>query len=239
MIEPTQNYRRDEIYRARLDAVEDFVFDNKVTEVFPDMIRRSVPGYETIVEMIGVIVGQHLHAEDRIFDLGCSRGAITGSILNVVGDLPCRIHAVDSSESMINQAVADVQDTRVEFQCEDIRKTDVEDAQAVILNLVLQFVPPEHRTALIRRIFEGTNEGGLLVLTEKIQSTRNFEELHLRFKRSSGYSELEIEQKRTALEAVMKLESLSQHFSRLRAVGYRRISTWFRCLNWVSVLAYK
>ena len=239
MIAPVEDSQRDEIYKTHRDAIEDFAFDSKVTRVFPDMIRRSVPGYTTIVELIGVIVSQSIEPEALVYDLGCSRGAVTRATLSAVDTLPCTIHAIDASLPMIEQASADITDTRVKFRCEDIRETEIHDASAVVLNLVLQFVPPNQRMALLRRIFDGTQSGGLLVLTEKIKSTKHFEELHLKFKRVSGYSELEIQQKRAALEAVMQLHDLNHHRQRLRRIGYRRVSTWFRCLNWVSILAYK
>ena len=239
MVTRFEDSKRDEIYKNPQQVIDDFEFDANVTRVFPDMIRRSVPGYETIVDLIGVLVAQNSYPEATIYDLGCSRGAVTQSILRNVEDLPCVIHAVDSSTSMIESAQGDAYDSRVAFRCQDIRDTEIHNAAAVILNLVLQFVPPEHRTDLLIKIFNGTRPDGILVLTEKIKSSKRVEQLHLQYKRSRGYSHLEIQQKRAALEAVMQIDSLNRHIQRLRAVGYRRIWTWFRCLNWASVIAYK
>lgn len=48
----------DRIYASPQAQIADFVFNEDVVRVFPDMIKRSVPGYPTIVENIGVIAAQ-------------------------------------------------------------------------------------------------------------------------------------------------------------------------------------
>ena len=42
----------DRIYATPQARVADFVFNEDVVRVFPDMIKRSVPGYPAIVENI-------------------------------------------------------------------------------------------------------------------------------------------------------------------------------------------
>jgi tRNA (cmo5U34)-methyltransferase len=63
--------------------------------------------------------------------------------------------------------------------------------------------------------------------------------LHLAFKRANGYSELEISQKRQALENVMIPDTIATHEKRLRTAGFARSELWFRCLNWASFIAYR
>ncbi|MEM0927011.1 MAG: carboxy-S-adenosyl-L-methionine synthase CmoA, partial [Planctomycetota bacterium] len=60
---------------------------------------------------------------------------------------------------------------------------------------------------------------------------------HLDFKRSCGYSEMEISQKRTALENTLIPESLAAHCDRLRRVGFETVVPWFQCFNFASILA--
>ena len=86
--------------------------------------------------------------------------------------------------------------------------------------------------------------GGILVLSEKIRFANEAEnalqtELHHAFKRNNGYSELEISQKRTALENVLIPETLADHEARLKKAGYRHIHVWFRCFNFISLLAVR
>ena len=91
----------------------------------------------------------------------------------------------------------------------------------VVMNFTLQFIPPDDREALLKRIYDGLNPGGMLVLSEKIRHpTLNGNELlidlHHQFKRDNGYSELEVSQKRAALEKVMLTDTFSEHESRLK-----------------------
>jgi tRNA (cmo5U34)-methyltransferase len=85
--------------------------------------------------------------------------------------------------------------------------------------------------------------GGVLILSEKLafeaQQQELFTGLHHAFKQANGYSELEISQKRAALEDVLLAESLQQHRRRLLGVGFDAVYCWFQCLNFASLLAFK
>ncbi len=59
------------------------------------------------------------------------------------------------------------------------------------------------------------------------------------FKRANGYSELEISQKRTALENVLVPDTLEAHHARLARAGFPRSLTWFQYLNFASLIAFK
>ena len=230
--------RRDQLFDMRRDVV-DFVFDETVAAVFPDMIRRSVPGYETVVAVTGLIAARHLTENGRCYDLGCSLGASTHSVLRAMGEVPCEIVAVDEAEAMIERArVLGAGETRVRWTRADVREVEVDHAQVVILNYVLQFLPPEDRLPLLGRIRAGLADNGVLIVSEKLTATRTFEDLHLDFKRANGYSELEISQKRAALENVMRIDAEGDHLARFREAGFATAQVWFRCLNWASFVAW-
>lgn len=235
----------DRIYRRRLAQVAPFEFDDRVAAVFPDMLRRSVPGYATILGMIGVLAAQQRDVGGRFYDLGCSLGAATEAMRAALAGSPAVLVAVDNAEAMIRRAREHFEarpGPPVELRCEDLRDTVVEDAAMVVLNLTLQFVPPEQRLALLSGIRRGLKPRGVLVLSEKIAAEDPDEqclmdELHRAFKRANGYSELEISQKRSALEKVLIPETLADHRARLLAAGFGRVDLWYRCLNFVSLLA--
>lgn len=258
---------QDRIYREPQPQLVDFAFDEAVAAAFPDMIRRSVPAYETVVPLTGLLAARHLAGMARggtgpdasaeliaprnrpaaepplAFDLGCSLGATTLALLRHLGDLPCRIIAVDDSSPMLARAAELVTDQRVEFRLQDFRETDARGAQAVLMNYALQFIPPAERLNLLARLRRQMAPGGLLALSEKIAFERPedqsfFDAAHLAFKRANGYSALEIAQKRTALEKVMIVDSEKTHLERLREAGFAQAKIWFRCLNWASFLAW-
>lgn len=236
---------QDDIYAAPRDAIADFAFDDRVAAVFPDMIRRSVPGYAAIIGMIGLIAEQHAQPASRLYDLGCSLGAASLAMRTRVSAPGCTLVAVDNAPAMVDRAreALDAQPGMpVELYCADIRDVDVSDASVVVLNFTLQFLPTADRLALLRDVRSGMRPGVVLVLSEKIAGAddaqdRELTELHHAFKRANGYSELEISQKRSALENVLIPETLVTHQQRLTKAGFRRADLWFQCFNFVSLVA--
>ena len=203
------------------------------------MIRRSIPGYQTVVDVTGLIAAKRLQPSTMCYDLGCSRGATTASILKAIGDRECKIVAIDSSAPLITAATANLVDPRVSFQHADIRDIEYVDAAFVAANFTLQFLPPEDRLAFLRDVRNGLRPDGIFLASEKIDDDREFAELHVDFKRENGYSELEISQKRSAIENVMKIDSEQTHLTRLQTVGFSSASIWYQCFNFASFIAIK
>lgn len=239
---------RDEIFSLPLDRVGDFEFDEQVVEVFPDMIARSVPGYASILAMTAELAARFAQPNTRVYDLGCSLGAATRLMRKRIPS-SCTIHAIDSSPAMITQlrkTLASEADEGcfVDVGEADIREVLVSDASFAVLNFTLQFVPAAEREPLLEKIFLGLRGGGALVLSEKVHFTAPgkqalLTELHHSFKRAHGYSELEIAQKRTALENTLFTETLESHIERLERVGFTDVALWFQCFNFASILAVK
>ncbi|WP_133470487.1 carboxy-S-adenosyl-L-methionine synthase CmoA [Paraglaciecola marina] len=238
---------KDAIY-SQPQQVAAFRFDQSVAEVFPDMIQRSVPGYNTIVDTIGQISAQYAQADSSIYDLGCSLGAASLSASKYIQGENCKIIAVDNSEAMAKRCELHVKafksKTPITIVCDDIQNIEVNNASVVIMNFTLQFIVPEQRDDIIKNIFQGLKPGGILILSEKLSHTSQsgnelLIELHHEFKRRNGYSELEISQKRTALEDVMRIESFEQHKTRLKNAGFNDVIRWFTCFNFSSMVAVK
>ena len=237
---PVEGGRPDNIYKEKLAKIADFEFDEQVTAVFDDMVRRSVPGYELVVDLIGVIgafVEKELNRPILVYDLGCSKGAVSKSLLHNLTAPSSAIVAVDNSADMVEAASATIKDQRVVFQHADIRDIHVKDADIVVMNLVLQFLEPDQRLRVLSGIRQGLRKDGLLILTEKVQTTTQDVLIHEQFKQSKGYSKLEIQQKREALERVMQIDTLDTHQKRLTAAGFKQINVWFKLLNWISLIA--
>ncbi len=230
----------DQLYAEKQASIQDFTFNEEVTRVFNDMVRRSVPGYDVVVELIGVLAAVHsrtVRRPLRCIDLGCSRGAVTNSLLGQLTDPTTQIVAIDTSEAMIRTARAEITDERATFLLQDIRTSNFDDVDIAVMNLVLQFIEPDERLSMLTKIRRGLRPDGLLILTEKVQSDDEFVDYHHSFKRAKGYTDLEITQKRDALEKVMVIDSIETHQNRLSEAGFSRITVWFQLLNWVSLIA--
>lgn len=237
---------RDALFSTEADLVEAFRFDESVASVFGDMIQRSVPGYGTILSMIGLVAARQMGRGSVAWDLGCSLGGSTLAMASALPHDDFTIHAVDNSPAMIERASTNLAPLgeRVELHLGDIRDVEVEGADLIVLHLTLQFVDPGDRLALLQRLHAGLKPGGLLILSEKLRFDdpdrhERMTDLYYDFKRANGYSELEIAQKRNALEEVMICNTAEEHVERLRAAGFARVEEWFRAVTFASFLAFK
>lgn len=238
----------DTLFSDPLRAPGPFRFDADVVRVFPDMIRRSVPGYETVVAMTGLLAGRFVAAGSTAYDLGCSLGASTLAMRRHIQTPDARIVAVDNSPAMIEHGTRLLGQAGagcpVELREDDIRDTAISDASMVVLNYTLQFVTVAERLRLLSRIAQALRPGGILVLSEKVilpdaaLDALNVE-LHHDFKRAHGYSDLEIAAKRDSLDNVLRPETLADHRARLREAGFRSSDVWFQCFNFASLIALK
>ena len=225
----------------------DFVFDERVVRVFPDMIRRSVPGYALALQMIGLLAHRYVQADSQVYDLGCSLGAATLAMRQAVSAPGVRFIGVDNSQVMVERCRERMKATTgspVDIVLGDICTTAVSNASMTVLNYTLQFVDQQQRLALLQRVAQGTRPGGILVLSEKICFEDAMEQelqttLHQDFKRAQGYSEMEIARKRNALEKVLLPDSDARHRQRLQKAGWHRAVCFSRSLNFVSYLAFR
>ena len=255
--------RRDDLYRRHETLPGSFRFDERVVEVFPDMIDRSVPGYALIVPMIGQLARRYVQSHSTVHDLGCSLGAVTLAIRAALLDREdleaVRLVATDNAEAMIGrleELLAEAGIPRrtpgsetaasarlpVQLNRADIREVAIEDASLVALNFTLQFLDPDDRDILLQRIHRGLKPGGVLILSEKVrfedeETARRQTEWHHDYKRLQGYSELEIARKRTALERVLLSETEAGHVERLERCGFSRVTRWFQCFGFHAWLA--
>jgi len=239
---------QDNIFASPLSEIVDFVFDENVVDVFPDMINRSVPGYSTIINLLGIIAQQYAKPNTRLYDLGCSLGAASLSMRHRLTVDDCEIISIDNAQAMIERLDKIVQrdnsKTPVQTVCADIQDVDISNASVVVMNFTLQFIPLPERKEIMAKIYNGLNEGGCLILSEKLAFPDTDENesqinLHHAFKKSNGYSELEIAQKRSALENVLIPETQETHLQRLKETGFSQVFPWFQCFNFASFIAIK
>jgi len=239
---------RDKVFATPREQIEKFKFDDRVASVFGDMINRSVPGYGMMLDMIGVITRETVKPDTRCYDLGCSLGAATLSMRHNLPDDSCRIIGIDNSEAMVSrcQSIIDQDDASapVDIRCEDILDCEIKNASLVVMNLTLQFIEPAQREPLLEKIYNGLNPGGILVLSEKTNLPNEHEQntltdLYYGFKRLQGYSDMEIAQKRDALDNVLIPDTLGTHRTRLHQAGFSHVTPWFQCFNFMSILAHK
>ena len=238
----------DKLFAKSRATTSGFRFDEQVVRVFPDMIARSVPGYELVVPMIGLLARRYAQADSRIYDLGCSLGAASLAMSMALRTDGVEITAVDNSEAMVSRCRENVADSGgsvpIKVQLENMLDTRIENASVVVLNFTLQFLDREQRQTLINRISAGMRKDAVLLISEKIcfvdqREQSDQTEWHHDFKRTQGYSDLEIAQKRNALEDVLRPDTEEAHFERFKQAGLSNPRRWFQCFSFVSYIAFK
>lgn len=239
---------KDRMYVEKQDEVHDFVFNEEVAEVFADMIARSVPGYEVQSQILQAVARKYVAEGTHVYDLGCSLGTASLSVAKAVHTRKIKTFAVDNSQAMIQRLAERLEKQESDFGiqpvCCDVAEISIQNASLVILNYTLQFIDPSRRDALIEKIYSGLREGAVLLLTEKTKCEHKNEEslmqdLHERYKHAHGYSDLEISQKREALENVMVRDTHARQRARLRQAGFSRIYVLMKFLNFITYIALK
>lgn len=238
----------DRIYASENADDGSFEFNEAVAAVFPDMLKRSIPGYAATIAAIGAIARQFVSNESRCYDLGCSLGAATLAMRQNISGRDSRILSIDNSSAMIKRCRKTVEDddssVPVDVIAGDVRELKIENASMVVMNYTLQFLPIADRDPMIAKIFAGMNKGGVFVLSEKVTDEDPVVEkmlvnLHHEQKRRNAYSDSEISRKRAAIENVLIPENLATHKSRILKAGFGHVGIWLRFFNFVSMVAIK
>ena len=226
----------------------DFAFGEKVAAVFDDMVDRSVPFYSEIQRMISEMASDIAVDGTNVYDLGCATGTTLLGIHPVVPK-GVRFVGVDNSEEMLKRCKKKLTALAAERECDlvcaDLNQgVRIENASMVLMVLTLQFVRPLYRDTLVKSILEGMNENGALILVEKVLGEDSlFNRLFIRYyyemKKRHGYSELEIAQKREALENVLVPYKLMENREMLLRAGFRYCDVFFKWYNFCGMIALK
>jgi tRNA (cmo5U34)-methyltransferase len=238
----------DRLFADPRPRVDDFQFNASTAAVFDDMVSRSVPFYGEIQRIVGELAGDFGVAGSNLYDLGCSTGT-TLEALDPVVDPDVHFIGIDNSDDMLDQArskLAGMEGRRkLDLVNGDLnRGVDVDNASVVTMVLTLQFVRPLNRERLIRRVFAGLRKDGALILTEKITSphtmlNRLFIKNYYDYKKRMGYSQVEIAQKREALENILIPYRYEENEALLKEVGFTQVDEVFRWYNFCCMVAVK
>jgi tRNA (cmo5U34)-methyltransferase len=238
----------DRIFAEPKARPSDFRFGEETVTVFDDMVGRSVPFYQEIQRMTAEIAADFAVDGTNLYDLGCSTGT-TLLALDPVVSPGVRFVGVDNSAEMLEKARHKMAEWGLsrphELIHSDLHEGPmIENASVVIMTLTLQFIRPLYRTQLIERVVHGLKDQGCLILVEKLVVAdsllnRLFIKYYYDMKRRNGYSDLEISQKREALENVLVPYRLEENRDLLLAAGFKQFDEFFRWYNFCGMLAVK
>ena len=227
---------------------EDFTFNDRVAEVFDDMLSRSIPSYRTVIEGTAQLLAARLPDGATICDLGCSTGTTLLELARLTPGRQFRFIGLDNAPAMLDKARRKTamfgKTNQVSFRETDITTGPLPPASAFVCNYTLQFLRPMARQAFVERLLAALPAGGMLILSEKTIShagrlNRDFIDIYHAFKRGQGYSELEIAAKREALENVLVPFSAQDNIAMLRQAGFTEVEIFFKWFNFLSLVALK
>ena len=239
--------RKDEIFREQ-ERHGKFQFNRKVAEVFDDMLKRSVPCYFQVIEMTTRILEEFLISGDKVYDLGSSTGTTLMELARRLEHLKLKFTGFDNSAAMVEKATLKAEiyskKERLKFEKKDITDLNLNQGGAVILNYTMQFIRPEIREDFLKKIYGFLRPGGVLVMSEKVVVkdpvlNNEFVEFYHDFKRSMGYSEIEISNKREALENVLIPLTAEENLALMKRAGFNTAYPFFQWFNFISFVGIK
>jgi tRNA (cmo5U34)-methyltransferase len=225
---------------------EQFSFSAEVAMVFDDMLNRSVPYYQDVLKLVVDISQEFLKENSLIFDIGCSTGS-TMIELSKKTNHKIECCGIDTSMYMIEKARSKAQAFGIEnmrFLCQDVFEVDMKGADLIISNYTLQFIRPLLREKLIKKIYNSLNDGQIFIFSEKVISENKllnkiYIDKYYEFKKTQGYSEYEISQKREALENVLVPYSVEENLKMIKDSGFKSCDIIFKWYNFATFIAIK
>lgn len=239
---------KDEVFKEHYSKPSDFKFTSKVAGVFDDMVNRSVPFYEEIQRMVAELAANHARENTHVYDLGCSTGTSL-VLMDKAVTTSVKFIGIDDSLAMLDKCRIKLDDAgfehRYDLEVADLNaRVNINNASVVVLCLTLQFVRPINRERLIQQIYEGLEKDGVVIIVEKILAedsrfNREFINYYYAMKRRHHYSEMEIAQKREALENVLIPYKVSENIALFRDAGFGHCELFFKWYNFAGIIAKK
>jgi len=238
----------DKVFNEEIKKASDFKFGATVANVFDDMVNRSVPYYGEMQRMTAELAADHAKEGSYVYDLGCSTGT-TMIGMNTLVPESIEFIGVDDSDEMLQKCDMKLKEagfTRpYQLINADLNQgVEIKNASVVVLCLALELIRPVYRERLVKTIYDGLNKDGVLILIEKILAeessfNRDFIKYYYDMKRRHSYSEMEISQKREALENVLIPYKLSEDNLLLRESGFAHVEVFFKWYNFAGLIAVK
>ena len=222
-----------------------FEFDEEVASVFDDMLNRSVPYYKEMQRLTINFALKFLDDNHKVYDLGCST-ASTLIELSKNCDKDLQLIGIDNSKAMLDRAANKAKAFGVDLKLiqSDIFDVNIDNANLVISNYTLQFIRPLQREKLIKKIYDSLEDGAIFIFSEKVISDNNILnkqciDEYYEFKKTQGYSEFEISQKREALENVLIPYTEDENRKMIKDAGFKHCETVFKWVNFATFIAIK
>jgi tRNA (cmo5U34)-methyltransferase len=144
----------------------EWTFKNKdIAAAFDLHVREQLPWYDLATRLVEHIVRNYTPKNGLIYDIGASTGNIGNAISEIIKERNAALISIEESTEMceLNKSTDEVININaLEYE---FKKHDVS-----ILFLVLMFIPTSKRKKFILKLVEKLNDGGVLIIFDKISS---------------------------------------------------------------------
>ena len=234
---------KDKVFEKPI--VKKFEFDEAVASVFDDMLVRSVPFYDVVSRLVIYLILTEEAEGKKVLDLGSSTAKF---LLDLHSKMSVKMHlkGLDNSQAMIDRAEQKCKalgaDITLEFA--DMLSYEYRDEDVIVANYTLQFIRPMQRVELIKKLYNGLNDEGVFIFSEKVvfedkKLDKELIDIYYAYKKEQGYSAYEIAQKREALENVLIPFTIKENIQMCKEAGFRDVTTVFQWANFVTFIVRK
>lgn len=234
---------KDKIFTEKIE--KKFEFDEAVASVFDDMLSRSVPFYDEVRKLVISLILAEQKEDMKVLDLGSSTAKFLLD-LHSKASVPLRLKGLDNSQAMLDRAEQKCQafGANIELKLADMLTYNYSEEDVIVANYTLQFIRPMQRIELIKKLYQGLNDEGIFIFSEKVVFEdkvldKEMIDIYYDYKKEQGYSEYEIAQKREALENVLIPFTIKENIQMCKDAGFTQIETIFQWANFVTFVVKK
>jgi len=235
--------QKDKVFTEKIS--KKFEFDEAVASVFDDMLSRSVPFYDEVRKLIISLILAEQKEGMKVLDLGSSTAKFLLDLHSKM-DVKMQLKGLDNSQAMLDRAEQKCQafGANIELELADMLSYDYKDENVIVANYTLQFIRPMQRLELMKKIYDGLNDEGMFIFSEKVVFEdkvldKQMIDIYYDYKKEQGYSEYEIAQKREALENVLIPFTIKENIQMCKDAGFKNIETVFQWANFVTFIVKK
>lgn len=234
---------KDKVFTEKIS--KKFEFDEAVASVFDDMLSRSVPFYDEVRKLVILLILAEQEEGKKVLDLGSSTAKFLLDLHSKM-DVKMQLKGLDNSQAMLDRAEQKCQafGANIELELADMLEYDYKDEDVIVANYTLQFIRPMQRLELMKKLYDGLNDDGIFVFSEKVvfedkKLDKELIDIYYDYKKEQGYSEYEIAQKREALENVLIPFTIKENIQMCKDAGFKNIETIFQWANFVTFVVKK
>jgi len=234
---------KDKVFTEKIDKM--FEFDEAVASVFDDMLSRSVPFYDEVRRLVISLILAEQADGKKVLDLGSSTAKFLLDLHSKM-DTKMQLKGLDNSQAMLDRAEQKCHafGANIALEFADMLTYDYEHEDVVVANYTLQFIRPIQRLELVKKIYDGMNDDGVFIFSEKIvfddkKLNKQMIDIYYDYKKEQGYSEYEIAQKREALENVLIPFTIKENIQMCKDAGFKNVETVFQWANFVTFVIKK